>query len=258
MKKLIIALISFVIFFPTTDFVIAHADETKSYYAKVLQEAKFYSQPNEEFGLFTIPSSYFVILYDNAGENFYKAKYQDLSGYVKKDEVTPMDGTPTSPFPNETFRVFNDNGLNFYEKTSYESTILGKLNFLDSYTLYGIQIGEEPFPNSSNAWYYSKITTNGQTSYGYAFSYYCDGFESFTENTEYFPEITNELVFSTSSINASGLSDSVKAIIILAVSLPCLIILYLLLSPSKKLKKPRGKIFARKSKDYYEFNEDDL
>lgn len=229
------------------------ADESFTYYAKVLSSANFYQSADENSALFALPSTYFVLLVGEEGD-FYRAKYLDIFGYVKKDEVTPMQGTPTSPYPNQTFRNFNDNGLTLYSSATTQSSPLGKLAFEGEYTLYGTKIGEEMFPQSTNIWYYCRLDSESGTVFGYAFSYYCDMFTGFAENTEYFPEITGSLQFSAPEPEPQGgLSDTVIAIIVLSVSLPCLVILYLLLSPSSKLKKR----FAKR-KDYYEFNEEDL
>lgn len=241
-----------------------HADEANTYYAKILSSSTyFYSSPNDydDARLFIIPSSYFVLLLDNANEEFYYAKYADLYGYVKKNDVTPMDGTPSSPYANSTFRNFSPNGLSIYSRPQSGAEILGSLQFLQTdIPLYGEIVGEELFEDSTNTWFYCSTTQNGQTINGYAFSYYCDIIVRPTENTEYFPEITGELVFSNTLSGGVGLSDTAKAIIILAVSLPCLIVLYLLLSPSKrKTSKSAEKVkTVKRGKDYYEFNEDDL
>lgn len=265
MKKIGLILAIFTVFLsfsPATTTV--RADETKTYYAKILNSnAYFYSSPTsyDDAKLFVIPSSYFVLLLDNAGEDFYYAKYLDLYGYVKKNEVTPMDGTPTNPYANSTFRNFSPNGLSVYSRPKSDAEILGSLNFLQTdITLYGEIIGEELFENSTNTWFYCSTTQNGNKITGYAFSYYCDIVTRPSENTEYFPEITGELVFSNSLSDGGGLSDTAIAIIILAVSLPCLVVLYLLLSPSKrKVGKKTEKVkTVKRGKDYYEFNEDDL
>lgn len=256
MKTMLLFLLSCLMILSSQPRFVSFADESFSYYAKILGNAYFYQQPDESAIMFNIPSTYFVLLIDDEGD-FYKAKYLDIYGYVKKSEVTPMNGTPTSPYPNQKFRNYNDGGLTVYSLPSTSGNPLGKLAFEGQYLLYGTMIGEEMFSQSTNVWYYCKLDNESSSVYGYVFSYYCDLFDGFIENTEYFPEITEELVFTaTTSEPQGGLSDTVVAIIILSVSIPCLLILYLLLSPSKKGSK-LGKRFVRK-KDYYEFNEDDL
>ena len=265
MKKIIFFIATF-IFILLSPFNITevHASESKTYYAKVLNNSTyFYASPSLQTGeqLFVIPSSYFVLLIDDADEDFYHAKYKDLYGYVKKNDVTPMDGTPLNPYANSSFRVFSQNGLSLMAKPQKNAQVLGTLQFLqEGIPLYGEIIGEELFENSTSTWYYCSSIVNGNSVTGYAFSYYCDLINKAGENTEYFPQITGKLDFSNPISSGGGLSDTVKAIIILAVSLPCLVVLYLLLSPHKhKLPKSKTKVkTASRGKDYYEFNEDDL
>ncbi len=256
MKILFLFIVSCFVILSSQPSFSSYADESYSYYAKILGNAYFYELPDEKTSLFTIPSTYFVLLIGEEGD-FYKAKYLDIYGYVKKSDVTPMNGTPTSPYPNQKFRNYNDGGLTVYSSPSTSGNALGKLAFEGQYLLYGTMIGEEMFSQSTNVWYYCKLDGETSSIYGYVFSYYCDLFDGFIENTEYFPEITEELIFTstTTAEPQGGLSDTVVAIIILSVSIPCLIILYLLLSPSKKGKLKKNLI---RKKDYYEFNEDDL
>ncbi len=239
---------------------------SKTYYAKVLQEgAYFYSKEPDETveKAFLLPSTYFVLLVGEEGE-FYKAKYLDLFGYVKKTEVTPMEGTPEQPYATSTFRAYDRSGLDVYAKPKLNSESLGKLGFLqENVRMYGFCTGDELFPSSTNQWLYCFYESGGQTIRGYAFKYYCDSIKIAPENLEYLPEISGALDFGNNLPANGGLSDTVKAIIILAVSMPCLIVLYLLLSPSKRRQRSKGEkarvpAKIKRGKDYYEFNEDDL
>lgn len=244
----------------------AASENQKTYYAKVLDgNSYFYEKAsNEQFEkLFILPSTYFVLLVGEEGE-YYSAKYMDLFGYVKKTEVTPMEGTPVTPYATSTFRAYDRSGLEVYSKPQENAEVVGKLGFLqENIKMYGFTYGDELFPSSTNQWIYCFYESGGQTIRGYAFKYYCDEIKLAGENPEYFPEITGTLDFGSDLPNGGGLSDTVKAIIILAVSMPCLIVLYLLLSPSKRRHKNKGEKVKspariKRGKDYYEFNEDDL
>lgn len=265
MKTFIFALAT-IFFCLSSQPIVAHAESenNNTYYAKVLSTAYFYSSPSalDEAQIFMLPESYFVLLIGEEN-GFYYAKYLDLYGYVKKNDVTPMDGTPTTPYATLSFRVFNENGLKIQSRPNYSSQNVGKLDYLQKdVLLYGSLNGQEPFPQSSNEWYYCKGDINGKHVNGYVFSYYCDTVTKLEENIEYFPQIEGDLVFNKGSLpSGGGLSDTVKAIIILSVALPCLVVLYLLLSPGKhKLHRKSAKKGAvvRRGKDYYELNEDDL
>ncbi len=244
--------------------VSAASDSGRTYYAKILNEnTYFYEKSGENFeNKFVLPNSFFVLLIGEEGE-YYQAKYQDLFGYVKKNEVTPMDGTPVNPYAKNSFRAYSTGGLEVYSAPKIGASTIGRLGFLqEDVPMYGEIIGDELFSYSTNKWFYCSFQQNGETLRGYVFSYYCDRQVRASENTEYFPEITGTLDFSPALPANGGLSDTVTAIIILAVSLPCLIVLYLLLSPAKRRKgkteKAKSPVKIKRGKDYYEFNEEDL
>lgn len=265
--KLLIVLFSFLfILWPSqTGTSFAVSGQNKTYFAKVLSEnIYFYSSPNdsEESKLFILPNSYFVLLI-NEKDDFYYAKYASLQGYVKKDEVTPMDGVPSTPYASQSFRAFAQNGLDVFSAPMADAAKCGKLSFLqENVVLYGTCYGDELFPKSTNKWYYCSLSNGGEEIKGYAFSYFCDNLTLASENMEYFPEITTPLNFSCDLPSGGGLSDTSKAMIILGVSLPCLVILYLILSPKKRRLFAKGRKEKspplKRGRDYYEFNEDDL
>lgn len=243
-----------------------YAASEKAYYAKVLSDNVFlYSSANEDEDcrIFTIPNSYFVLLIGESG-NYYHAKYSGVMGYVKKSDVTPMDGVPVCPFASQSFRAFSQNGLDVYSSPRASASTLGKLSFLqDDILLYGTIYGDELFPKSTNTWFYCSYNNGSESVNGYVFSYYCDNLSLASENMEYFSEITTPLSFGDNLPAGGGLSDTAIAMIVLGVSLPCLIILYLILSPKKKAltSKDRRKeksLPQKRGRDYYEFNEDDL
>lgn len=240
------------------DFLPANANGNLSYYAKILSPGiYFYSSCNDDGKLFELPSSYFVLLTDDADENFYSAKYGNCVGYVKKKEVSPMQGTPLKPFATSyNFRITSLSGLPLFKQATFESQEITNIEFLeDDVYFYGNFQGQELFSNSTDIWYYCSYTANNKTEYGYVFSYYCDFINDVKQNDEYFEEITGNLTFKIDSATPSGMSDAIKAIIILAVIIPILIGIYFFITPNKK--KTKNKVIKR-HKDYYELNESDL
>lgn len=243
-----------------------YAASEKTYYAKVLSDNVFlYSDTtdDESCRLFAIPNSYFVLLIGESG-NYYRAKYSGIVGYVKKNEVTPMDGVPVCPFASQSFRAFSQNGLDVYSAPHASASTIGKLSFLqDNVSLYGTIYGDELFPKSTSTWFYCSFSNGSESVNGYVFSYYCDNLTLASENMEYFSEITSPLSFNDNLPAGGGLGDTAIAMIVLGVSLPCLIILYLILSPKKKAQASKDRrieksLPQKRGRDYYEFNEDDL
>ena len=238
--------------------------EVKTYYAQISSdEAYFYSDAldHESTALFVLPETYFVLL---LGEepNFYYAKYKDLYGYVKKNEVTPVSGTPTLESPNTTFRNMLLHNLEVYDKPFVGANAIASLSPVQSnVTYYGTIEGDALVPSSTHTWLYCKAGDGSSSICGFVFSYYCDTVLSPGKNTvDHLPVIEGPLSFEIVSEQPAGMSDSVIAIIILAICLPCLVVLYLLLSPAKRRRKASGVKSkpARRGKDYYEFSEDDL
>jgi hypothetical protein len=241
------------------NYISACAENKKTYYAKITSQGTyFYSQCNEHSIMFEIPESYFVLLTGDANETYYLAKYGDCSGYVKKSSVTPMNGTPKQAYTNTyNIRVTSMSGLNLMERPTFESEVKINIDFLeDNLLYYGNAYGQEYFPNSTNIWHYCSYIKNNQIYYGYLFSYYCDFQTAIPRNSEYFDEITETLIFTMNTPNASSGSETIRALIILAVLIPLLIGCYFFISPKKK--NSHSTKLPRRKRDYYELSESDL
>lgn len=232
----------------------------RKYFAKIEQEdIYFYSEPidSSDYQLFSIPESYFVLLLNDENQDFYYAQYDDIFGYVKKSEVVAMEGTPSMPYPTLYFRIFALNGMNMYSQPylqdQYEMAYIPYLT--ESVVFYGYAYGDS-IPDKSNLWYYSKLSND---TFGYVYSVFCDKLY-ITENNEYFTVVENPNF--TASTNPQGLSSVAMTFIIIGVSLPCVVVIYLLIKPSfakEKLGKVTEKIPKKKRHgDYYEFDDSDL
>ena len=245
----------------------SYAQEEKQYYAKIMEDNIYmYNEPSEqnENLIFEIPKSYFVKLKDNANENFYLAEYNGVEGYIKKEQVSPMNGTPQIPYATNNFRIFSKEGLELLTAPSYTvGEIITVVPYLTENLLYiGKIYGEIAIPDKSGIWYYAEYKENEQIYQGYLYSVFCDKLATIEENTETFPLITEELFPEpTSSINS--LSPTAQVFIILAVSFPCAFILYSLIRPTLTNKSgikrdKKLKLKGKRKCDYFEFDEKDL
>ncbi|MBQ8443826.1 MAG: hypothetical protein IJX25_00520 [Clostridia bacterium] len=257
MKKTLLFLIFILIFSSSQASIsIAYADDY--YWAKVEGSGTlFYALPNEQSPLFLIPQSYFVKL-TGQEDGFYIAQYKDLTGYVKKEEVSPMDGTPTTPYFNENFRTFIPSGTGLYALTQMDEQykILTVPYLYENLVFYGSIPGETAIPDKSDVWHYCKYE---EDNYGYVYSSFCDKLSSPPTNSEIFTKL-DDISFSSEE-SVTSLSPTAMAFIIVGVSLPCLIVLYLLMKPNMmKAKLPREKVKYKSSKrrDYFEFDQSDL
>lgn len=231
-------------------------------FAKVEKEnVYFYSSPVEdsEKRMFILPQSYFIKLLDEAGKSFYFCSYKDLKGYVKKNEVIPMNGTPVQPYVQGMIRVFSFEGLGMYSTPFLKSDkCLTKIPYLtDDLIFYGSILGEEVIPDKSKEWIYCKY--NAQYGIcGYVYAVFCDKPQIF-ENSERYPTIENP--FKEKTISPKQLSPVAMGFIIMGVALPCIIVLFLLIKPTflkEKLNTARPKLKVKRHKDFFEFDDSDL
>ena len=264
MKKLMIFLIISLFLMPFCIFenkLYCNA-QNSSIYAKVESNNIFlYSSPKKEDSskMFELSTSYFVRLLENAGDDFYYCCYKDVYGYVIKDEVVAMDGVPILPFVEANFRVYAPEGLGLYSSPllsdSLKKTTIPYLT--DNLTYYGIIKGQEAIPDKSNSWIYCKYNFD-TSAYGYVYSVFCDKLPSITTNNERFNIIEKPFV---NLSYPKELTSVAMGFIIVGVSLPCLIVLYLLVKPSmikEKSTATKSKMRATRKRDYFEFDDGDL
>lgn len=239
------------------------ASTSETYFAKVsFESVYFYSLPinSEAYQLFEIPSSYYVLLLDSENNDFYRAKYSNIEGYVLKNSVQPINETPNYPYAMSSFRVFSSTQLQSQPSISAESlTTLSPLEEITSF--YGEKVGQELIPDSTNVWYYCSYLADGVLKYGYIFSYYCDHFQKILPNNELFTPVTTDIfvkeeppIFNSSQ----GLTSTAKALIAVGCCVPCLIIILLLLKKRSIRPAPAKRTVKKPRRDFYEFNEDDI
>lgn len=228
--------------------------ESENFYAKITaQNTSLYSSPNTSSALFTLPYSYFVKV-DGVDGEFYEATYNGISGYVLKSEVSLMEGEPLSPYFSAQISVFTDHFL--YAQPNSNASVVYELVENDFLTYYGNIIGEK-VSDKSDVWYYSSITKNGTTYFGYLYSQIANSLPEISINTELFKEV-DEGVFSNSPPEFTSLSPGTKAILIIAIIIPSVFILFFLIKPSALTKaKPPKEKRPRKVQhgDYFEFDD---
>ena len=265
MKRLLFVFSFFVLFqhsyFSTT---VCVATTQESYYAKVEYDSVyFYSLPikSESHQLFEIPASYYVLLTGNENQDFYKAKYSDIEGYVLKNSVQAINETPNYPYAMSSFRNFSLSSLSLKSQPTLNSedvAIIPSGEYITTY--YGKKIGEEIISDSTNIWYYCAYGYENQLNQGYFSAYYCDHFQKIIPNNEAYTPVTTEIFKEEENIlsSPSQLSTTAKALIAVGCSIPCLIIILLLLRKKSNNNQKAPKIVRRPKRDFYEFNEDDI
>lgn len=241
-------------------------------YAQITNNSTlFYKSPeiNDANALFVLEQTYFVKLLENEKNNFYKAEYMGVVGYVLKNNLRFVKGTPQKPFAtNINFRVYAFEGLNL-RSTPVNSegpfNVITTVPFLETNLVYyGKTNGEEAIPNKGKIWYYCKyiVPATSKTEFGYLYSVFCDNLTKIEPNQEVLEEIEAPIFQPVSQENGgnalSNLSKVMQIIIVLGVSLPCLAIIYFLFKPTKialDVGKNKKKIKKVKNSDYFEFED---
>lgn len=253
------------------------AEESNKHYARIKNMGVYlYKSENGTTDnlniMFLLENTYFVELLEDTNENYYKAKYLNATGYVKKSDVQCVKGSPVNPFAtNISFRVFAQNGINIRstpEASKGLSNTLGTIPYLENnITYYGKVTGEEAIPFRGNTWYYCSYLRNGIETMGYVYSGYCDLLSTINLNLEVMEEIEKAEFTKSTNSNISdgdtdgsilpGVSRTNQILIIIAVCIPGFIIIYLLFKPSLKNDKENKKS-KNKKLDYFVFEDDEF
>ncbi len=231
----------FILFFNSTS--VAYASEKEPVFARVMYDDVYlYNQPSSDNDdiFFCLPKTYFVKLIDSYDSTFYLAEYKEFTGFVKKSEVKAVKEIPAKPYLDDmNFRVYAELSQDLRtEPTSISgsSLVIANVPLLsENLIYYGYTKGESKISGRTDVWYYCKYQGN-QDYYGYVYSDFCDKFSvnNIPLNTENLTYIDNptfeklEKVYSTLPSKNNNL-----AIIVLILSFPAIIFLYMILKNSK-------------------------
>ncbi len=239
-------LLILLILFQSTN-VPVYAADTNTYYARVLFEQVYlYKTPIEDNSLsnihFELPKTYFVELIGKEN-NFYKAKYLDFYGYVKKDSVQAVANAPINPFlTNINFRVYASLSETMWSTASTQnnSSIITQIPHLtNNLTFIGKINGECLIENRTNIWYFCKYTLDKEY-YGYVYSDFCDEMTTISNNIEELEYISNPtfevVVPPTKTIPQNS---NAVGIVIGILSIPVLIFVFMIMKGTRILNSER-------------------
>lgn len=251
---MILLICIFVLF---NSFSFTYAQFPATYYARIMLENVYlYKNPInvEDYTniQFVLPRTYFVELIDEEN-NFYKVNYLNFTGYVKKDAVQTIVGTPEKPYLNNVqFRVYAEVSRDLRSQPHTSGGSSNQVNYIPLYsrnlTYFGTIVGEQVIEGRTNVWYYCKYSAD-KDYYGYVYSDFCDELTPITENTEHF-DFTTAPNFNQNIPQKTTLSTENKTtgIIIAVITVPALVFLFLILKSSKILN--RTKINNKEVVDY--------
>lgn len=230
-----------------------YATTTETYFARVTQNGCYlYINPInvEDYSniYFELPKSYFVELLSSYNEQFYFAKYLDINGYVKKEQVKAIMGTPSKAYLNNvSFRVYAELSRDLRSEPCNTNGTNAQVCYIPLYTknltFYGKIRGISLIDGRTDIWYYCKYTADKEY-YGYVYSDFCDngaGKEiSIPLNTEEVVYISNPTFGENhKEITAIPVESKTTWLIIAVLTLPVLVFILLLLKGSKLVKREK-------------------
>ena len=236
----------------------AYATNTQKFYARIMQEGVIlYKSPidvlDTENVFFELPRTYFVELIDSANQQFFMVNYMSFTGYVKKECVQTIVGTPKKPFLTDiSFRIYAEPSRDMRSEPTTSGGSLSQVTYIPlmskNLTFIGKITGEELVSGRTDIWYYCKYSAD-RDYYGYVYSDFCDQLTPILDNTESVT-YTSSPVFSTpqQQQTAIPLTDKTTGIIIAILFVPAGIFAFMILKNKKILKQE--KIHSKEVVDY--------
>ncbi len=238
--------------------VTVYAVDTPNYFARILNEDTYlYRTPNDISDttniFFTLPKTYFVKLIDSENSAFYKAQYLGISGYVKKDCVRAIIGTPIRPYlDNINFRIYAELSRDLRDEPNTAGGSAKQVAYIPllnrNLTFYGTVHGEQLIDGRTDLWYYCKYTAD-KDYYGYVYSDFCDEMSEMAPNTEEVEYIASPLFTAPPQKQTTiPIEKKTTGIIVGVLCVPAILFLFMIIKGSASRSIDRSS--RKEIKDY--------
>lgn len=245
---MIICLLCIILFQSTIPFVSAY---NATCFARITKDDVYlYKTPTsiDDYAniYFTLPKTYFVELTASTNDMFYSCNYLNFKGYVKKDCVQAVAGTPSNPYLNNiSFRIYAELSRDLRTEPTTASSNSSQVTYIPllsrNLTYYGSIKGECLIEGRTNVWYYCKYSAD-KDYYGYVYSDFCDEKTPIFSNNEEFNYIENPIFQPIiQSDPSTPLNNNLVGIIIGILSIPALIFVFMILKGKSILTHEKTK-----------------
>lgn len=189
---------------------------------------------------FLIEKSYFVKVLSKTNEEFYKAEYNGIVGYVNKSDIEFVKEVPLCPYLNNiTFDITSSSSVELRTEPTTKNGIGTVITTLPANTkqlnYIGKITGEESIKGLGNIWYYASFLIDDKQVFGYVYSPLTKNLSPIVENNENLTIVSVSTYVPLTSLLYLDLST--KNLIILIISVPALVVIYLFTKPTKILKQ---------------------
>lgn len=128
-----------------------------------------------------LEESYFVEIMLEYDANFYKVKYNGINGFVQKNMVVKVSGTPKRPYPSDIKIKTKDQLCTLRSSPKIEDNRIMDITAGTSNIRYiGKTYGVKAIDFSSDVWYLVEVSG----SIGYIYNYYVSQMTAIYENLE--------------------------------------------------------------------------
>lgn len=184
--------------------------------------------------------TYYVEILNTFDEKFYRVNYNGATGYVLRSAVRKVDGIPNTPFPNfVTLKTVSNN-------TYLRSSPLKSNNALTiipsnctELEYIGYVYGEQVDDFRDNIWYYVKYLDI----YGYIYGEYVTSISPIPQNVEQLSFLSDYEPL------VNPLSNGLCILIVIVLTIPTFLILYLLYRKPKRKTKFKEHVIVVKEYD---------
>lgn len=218
-------------------------------YAKVKNECILYKTSDTSLDTFEniyfeVPCGYFVTVIGEITQTISKVNYAGFIGFVKTEKIFKVSGEPhVKTLTGITFSINQSSGTQIRETptTEISSNIKNVIQSGTSNISYIAKTyGEVPPSGKSNVWYFAEYSPSSDpvsVYFGYVYSEKTENLSSIPENNEFEQELLPaEQTVLTTQENYIYLSGGLRAVMIIIISLPMLVIFLLLVFSGRKKK----------------------
>ena len=196
---------------------------------------------------FCLPETYFVtVLHADYTDTLHKVRYRDMVGYIKKSDVSLVDYTPASVYPEAvTLRIHVDaTAVNVRARPDHDTaTVVYTLpQGASGIEYYGVTAGTE-IGSNGNAWYYVKITPSTDSVVrGYVYAPYVMLESSIppVNDTSAITPPQTDLPQGNDPMRADPEIEPLKIIAIIALCIPAVAIVCIIFTNPRRKKRKAG------------------
>ena len=251
----ILCLIFFLFSLPIPKLPSAHANDIlqTQFYAQALEQDVVFYKDVDKTPLFVLPATYYVMLLEDQNElGLYKAKYKNQIGFVEAIKVQCVQFAPLNPYPqNINFRILASQSAELRSTPSRSeglSNLICNLSLYETnFDYYGSITGEEVVAKRGTDWHYCAYKENNNLKYGYVYAGLVDQFKTiYRQDIDAYPITKHNWstlypsITDTSQNLQINLPNSNQTLIIIAISIPILVLIIALFKPAKTTKTLKG------------------